>query len=352
MAGREIASFVRRGVFTCEAYGNLLGWSFMEIRVEHITIAITVFNRRDYVLQAIRSALDQTIPVKVIVVEDCSPDEGLRDFIMGHFGKRIDYFRNPQNRGLFDNWNACMDYCGTPWLSILHDDDLLLPNFVEDLLALAKAAPGRGLYFGRANRLRPNGTFQPLGQINWGAWRELGTGEGLTSLTEESFLAFPGHIFSIAEVQRLGGFRKHSFFTGDWDMWFRLALKSGAVESAVIVAVVRCHDSWDRASTRIERQGWKWVLDNVQRKRNLALLKSERGVVQRFERLGPQGDSPIPLRLMIGFARTFSRRILVYNWWLIIHSRPPHWSYAGLQWILRLLGPKGLLFISTLFSRN
>jgi glycosyltransferase involved in cell wall biosynthesis len=324
----------------------------MELLAGDITIAVTVFNRRKYVVAAIRSALEQTIPVKVIVVEDCGPDKGLRDFILGEFGNRIQYFRNPRNRGLFDNWNACMEYCGTPWLSILHDDDLLLPNCVESLIGQAKQTPGRGLYFGRANRLQPNGTCQPLGQIKWGGWRELGTGEGLASLTEECFLAFPGHIFSIADVQRLGGFRKHSFFTGDWDMWFRLALKSGAVESAAIVAVVRCHDSWDRASTRIERQGWKWVLDNVQRKRNIALLKSERGMVQRFQRLRPQDKSPIPLRLMIGFARKFSRRILVYNWWLIIHSRPPHWSYAGLQWILRLLGPKGLLFVSSFFGRK
>src|SRR5271170_3200613 len=125
----------------------------MEIRAEDITIAITVYNRRDYILSAIRSALDQTVPVKVIVVEDCSPDMGLREFVVGEFGSRIQYFRNPQNRGLFDNWNACMEYCDTPWFSILHDDDLLLPNFVECLLALVKEAPGRGLYFGRINRL-------------------------------------------------------------------------------------------------------------------------------------------------------------------------------------------------------
>src|SRR5271168_1455616 len=117
----------------------------MQLRAADITIAITVFNRRDYVLGAMRSALEQTVPVKVIVVEDCGPDKGLRDFIVDEFGSRVEYFRNPRNRGLFDNWNACMEYCRTTWFSILHDDDLLLPDFVEKMLKVAAEAPGRGL---------------------------------------------------------------------------------------------------------------------------------------------------------------------------------------------------------------
>src|SRR4051812_46766208 len=115
----------------------------MELRAEHITIAVTVFSRRDFVRDAIRSALAQTVPVRVIVVEDCGPDAGMREFITAEFGDRIQYFRNPKNRGLFDNWNACLEYCQTPWLSILHDDDLLHPHFVATMLALAKDAPGR-----------------------------------------------------------------------------------------------------------------------------------------------------------------------------------------------------------------
>src|ERR1700685_3336672 len=110
----------------------------MQLRAADITIAITVFNRREYVLGAIRSALEQTIPVKVIVVEDCGPDPSLRDFIVREFGTRIEYFRNPANRGIFDNWNACLEYCRTPWISILHDDDLLRPVFVQAMLQLGK----------------------------------------------------------------------------------------------------------------------------------------------------------------------------------------------------------------------
>ena len=100
------------------------------IPADQITIAVTVFGRRTYLRQAVASALDQTVPVRVIVVEDCGPDPTLEAFVRKEFGSRIEYFRNQRRRGIFGNWNACMDLCQTAWLSILHDDDYLAPGFV------------------------------------------------------------------------------------------------------------------------------------------------------------------------------------------------------------------------------
>jgi glycosyltransferase involved in cell wall biosynthesis len=328
--------------FACGSIRAAKEFTRMEIRPEHITIAVTVFNRREYVFEAIHSALSQTIPVKVIVVEDCGPDATLRDFIVAEFGSRIEYFRNPTNRGLFDNWNACMDYCRTPWFSILHDDDWLYPHFIETMLAVAQQAPGRKLYYGRRDRLLPDGNFYPPPPPSWNQWRDLDSGQGLMEMLDESILGFPGQLIHIASAKTIGGFRKNSFFTGDWDMWFRMALRFGAVESAIAVAVGRCHEDFDRASSHITRKGWKWLLDNVQRKRNLAMLAREKGMVLPFERAKPVKQDPFPLRLLLRFAHGFSSRLLFYNWWLFTQSKPPHWRYAMLQWFIRILGPRSL----------
>ena len=319
----------------------------MELKPEHITIAVTVFSRRQFILDAIRSALDQTVPVKVIVVEDCGLDSSIRDLIVGEFGKRIEYFRNPRNRGLFDNWNACMEYCRTPWLSILHDDDLLHPNFVETMLALAKTVPGRALYFGRSGQLKEDEKVCSAPVVSWGkSWRDIDPIE----FAEHCFVMFPGQLFRVAAVRDIGGFRPVSYFTGDWDLWFRLALRFGAAQTAMEISTVRSHYGQDRGTSRVERMGWKWALDNVQRKRNLALLQREKGVVIPFERTKLLEQSPIPSRLLLRYARGFSRRILTYNTWLFTHSKPPNVRYAVLQWLVRLLGPQ--LFRSCSFFLN
>src|SRR5215468_4935190 len=108
----------------------------MSLIAADISIAITVFNRRQYLKQAISSALKQTSRVRVMVVEDCGPDPSLQRFVEDEFRSQVAYFRNPSRRGLFGNWNACIEYCSTPWLSILHDDDFLGPAFIESMLDL------------------------------------------------------------------------------------------------------------------------------------------------------------------------------------------------------------------------
>ncbi len=317
----------------------------MSLRAEDITIAVTVYDRRDYVLQAVDSALAQTMEVKVMVVEDCGPDPGLRDFILQRFAGRIEYSRNAGNRGLFDNWNACLEYCRTPWCSILHDDDYLYPHFIETMLALAQQSPGHGLYYGRIDRLLPDGTRQPPEPVSW-TWRGLESDAAVRQLADESMLGYPGNLIRVADAQSVGGFNKHSLFTGDWDMWMRLALHCGGAETATAVAVGRCHEDAGRASSRITRKGWKWVLDNVQRKRNRHLLREKKGMVVPFDRTWSVRREPIPLRQMLTRSHGFSRRLLGYNWWLLTQSNPPHWSYALAQLALRWSGPQGLRFAS------
>jgi glycosyltransferase involved in cell wall biosynthesis len=311
----------------------------MNLSAEQVTIAVTVFSRREFVCDAIRSALNQTIPVKVIVVEDCGPDAGMREFVLKAFGDRVEYFRNPKNRGLFDNWNACLEYCRTPWLSILHDDDLLRPNFVETMLALAQQAPGRALYFGRAALWWNGGRVSPSPPVCWpDGWREL----DVVELAVEPFLMFPGQLLRVGSAQTLGGFRKNSYFTGDWDLWFRLALRFGAAQSATEVAVSRHHGGWDRGTSLVMRKGWKFALDNVQRKRNLALLRQETGIAIPFQR----ANSLIPSRWLFYRVGEISKRMRTYNWWLFTHCQPPHFRYALLQWLARLCGPRFMNIVS------
>lgn len=320
----------------------------MELRPEHITIAVTVFSRREFVRAAIRSALNQTLPVQVIVVEDCGPDATLREFITAEFGDRIRYFRNPKNRGLFDNWNACLDYCQTPWLSILHDDDLLQPNFVETMVALAGKAPQRALYFGRAAHLAEDGKIYPAPAVAWpDGWQDL----DVIEFADECSVLFPGQLFRVADARAVGGFRTGSYFTGDWDMWFRLALRFGVARTATEVAINRSHYGADRGTSRVERMGWKWALDNAQRKRNLALLRQEKGVNIPFDRTKLLKASPIPSRLLLRYGSGFSRRMLAYNAWLFTHSTPPHAGYAALQWLVRL-GGTGVLQMGSTISRK
>ena len=298
--------------------------------------------------QAIVSALNQTVPARVIVVEDCGPDTTLQEFVKHEFGDQVEYFRNPRRRGLFGNWNACMEYCRTPWLSILHDDDYLAPGFVEAMLALHREVPGCGLYFGKFTVVNKQGQVLP----EWerpplpAPWLNV-------SLPDVLFVtpfAFAGQLFRVERAQALGGFRATSQYCGDWEMWSKLIAHYGAARTRENVAFTRSHAGPERETNKVHQAGKVFGLTFVQRKRILALLR-QRGTPALFDRRADQSKCPLPIMLLVEYGADMSRRLLSYNVGLMLISQPPHWRYALFQSLVRVLGTSFVRLVSQTRNR-
>jgi glycosyltransferase involved in cell wall biosynthesis len=99
---------------------------------ETITVAIPIYERSEYFDQALSSVLNQTVlPDRIIVVDDASSHTGFRDRVARLKNPLVTYYRNEVNLNLGGNFNQCIKHCTTDFLTILHDDDLLHPQFVE-----------------------------------------------------------------------------------------------------------------------------------------------------------------------------------------------------------------------------
>jgi len=313
-----------------------------------ITIAITVYDRRDYLVQAVSSALEQTLHGhRVLVVEDCGPDPTLHEFILKEFGERITYHRNTRRRGLFDNWNACIEACTTQWLCILHDDDFLEPTYLAAMFELMDACPERALYYGACHTVDRNGTRT----ITLPAPTKFTPSElPLEQWTNYDPVCFPGQLFKVANARAVGGFRPGSQYCGDWEMWFRLALRGGTASTNRVIANYREHATLGRGTTRVDVSGRKYAYVNLQRKRHAAWLR-ESGIETRFDREARQCETPMPTRFLLDHAHGFSPRMLRYNAGLFFLSRAPHLSYRLVQMTVRLLSWRSLQVISLIAQR-
>lgn len=299
-----------------------------------ITIAVTVYDRRTYLRQAIASALEQTRGSvhQVMVVEDSGPDDSLREFILGEFGDKIRYYRNTRRRGLFDNWNACIEHCSTRWLCILHDDDFLEPKFIEAMQELAAAAPARVLYYGVCRTVDRGGRRRvDVPTPSHFEWREM----DLESCTRHDPVCFPGQLFNVEAAREVGGFRPDSHYCADWEMWFRLAMAGGAAGTNRVVANYREHHTLGRGTTKVDISGRKYAYVNMQRKRHVAWLRKIRPAVS-FDRAALQSESPMPTRFLLKHAHSFSPLMLKYNVALLARSAPPHLGYRIFQSLVRL----------------
>jgi len=318
----------------------------MSLLANQITIAVTVYNRRQFVKQAVASALNQSVPVRVVVVEDCGPDPGLGSFVQDEFGSRIEYMRNPKRRGLFGNWNACMDVCATEWLSILHDDDYLAPGFVEAMVDLARHVPSQALYFGRTiwvdEQGRPMGEY-PLWPVKED-WRRI----GLRDIPYGPPFDFPGQLFQVSTAKAVGGFRESSYYCGDREMWAKLIARNGAAQTAKLVAYYRYHDSWDRGTNAVIRSGRQKPAFFVQNKRNLALMPAD--FRMRFDRVAYLRENPLSVVFLLRHGASLRSRMLAYHVRLLLLSRPPHWQYAVYQQCARIGGVRFVRLSSRLWN--
>lgn len=103
-----------------------------------VSIAIPTYKRPDLLREAIHSALAQVteLSFEVIVVDNDpdSNDAAIVDQLVRSFqASNLRLFRNQSNIGMFGNWNRCISLSRGNWLTILNDDDLLHPNFLESV---------------------------------------------------------------------------------------------------------------------------------------------------------------------------------------------------------------------------
>ncbi|QVL50327.1 MAG: glycosyltransferase family 2 protein [Thiocapsa sp.] len=111
-----------------------------------VTIAIPTYNRADgYLYDALTSAVAQTYRnLEIIVSDNCSMDN-TQQVVRSVTDERVRYIRHPENIGAFNNWNSCVEQAKGVYFLLLHDDDLIDPDYVESCIRACKGDFSRGI---------------------------------------------------------------------------------------------------------------------------------------------------------------------------------------------------------------
>jgi predicted O-linked N-acetylglucosamine transferase (SPINDLY family)/glycosyltransferase involved in cell wall biosynthesis len=114
-----------------------------------VSICIPTYNGAAFIGEAIQSALAQTYPnIEVIISDDGSTDETIA--IAQSFTSQTSAdFRIilHRNYGLSQNWNFCISQAKGKYIKFLFQDDLLAPECIEKMVAVAQKNPGIGMIF-------------------------------------------------------------------------------------------------------------------------------------------------------------------------------------------------------------
>jgi glycosyltransferase involved in cell wall biosynthesis len=100
-----------------------------------LSIIITLYKRKKYVLDAIYSAIRQEsilVDYEIIIISD-DPDDTLSELNDFVGIKNVYLYRNSQNIGLYNNCNMGAKIARGKYISFLHDDDILYPNYLLEV---------------------------------------------------------------------------------------------------------------------------------------------------------------------------------------------------------------------------
>lgn len=180
------------------------------------SIVITTYNRLNLLKRAIDSALAQTIPCEVVVVDDCSTD-GTQVYVQERCErlvnageKRLIYHRNSENLGHSKSVNAGVELATGEWIKPLDDDDYLAPNCIEVMTNAIALRPQAVICSCQAAQVDVNG-------IELSRTRKLGQGKAFYILQEDI------HYGMLMEQVPFGtpvqvAFSRAAFLqTGGWD---------------------------------------------------------------------------------------------------------------------------------------
>jgi len=110
-----------------------------------VTIGIPTYNRSGFVRQSIESALAQTYPDFRLVISDNASTDDTAVVVASFDDPRIVYTRSERNIGMTANFNRVLEFTDTEFVTLLYDDDLFYPEYLEHTIAALDAHPRVGV---------------------------------------------------------------------------------------------------------------------------------------------------------------------------------------------------------------
>jgi glycosyltransferase involved in cell wall biosynthesis len=237
------------------------------------TVGIPTHNRRETVLLALASSLEQTRPpIRVFVIADGCTD-GTQDAVRALGDDRVEVLDRPKGFGAgYAHRNEVLERAGDGIVAWLADDDLWLPDHLERAGELFDADAAT-IVNSMACLVREDGTLVPFG-VHWRAPTYRARFLGFENRTPSSAVSHQAPAALAA-----GGWPTDLERAGDWDLWRRM-VNAGAHSEMVLTPTVLFFNAWGR------EQNWRnrvaqnaGFLDRLRDPTELARLRGEMALV-------------------------------------------------------------------------
>lgn len=195
-----------------------------------VTVCIPAFNSARFIGAAVASVLAQDWPeVELFVCDDGSTDDtaAVATAAASAATGRVTVLRNPANLGIAGNWNRCLALGSGEFVTLLHGDDALEPDYVSRCVEMLARHPTAVLV--HTNLHRVDGDGRRFGE-HW-AYPEKPGDECIPGaevrhriFSRGNFICCPSVMFRRSRLPAGFAFDERYRYALDIDAWLRLSL--------------------------------------------------------------------------------------------------------------------------------
>lgn len=189
-----------------------------------ISVILPVYNGGEYLKLSVESVLKQDLSDFEFLILDDGSTDGSREWLSGLTDKRVQFFKNEINRGLFYNLNFLAEKCNSEIIKLWAQDDIMFPHCLKEVVKFHLIHPEIGFSYSMREMIDEHGNIRVVNGNDI-------TPEIVSSSLHAKIAYYTGSIagniantaINIAALQKVGKFDESMKISADFDMWVRLA---------------------------------------------------------------------------------------------------------------------------------
>jgi glycosyltransferase involved in cell wall biosynthesis len=253
-----------------------------------VTVALLTRDRSQLLRVALASVLAQRgVDFDVIVLDNASTDD-TPDVVRSFNDSRTTYVRHEHDIGIIRNWNRGIAEASarSPFVSIFHDDDVMLDGFLAESARGLVAHPSAGMSLCLAQYIKQDGSLKDV-QLARDVKEGLNNGLDFIELfVEGRSMEIPPPIAMFrADALRRAGFADspHARGTCDMNLYYRVAAIADVLMIPKVLVQCRLHDGSDTELLNRTAGGTFWYATMAERADAMTyLLRSPRAADPQY----------------------------------------------------------------------
>jgi len=211
-----------------------------------VTVCLPTYNSGEFLTPAIDSILEQTFTDFELIISDDFSTDNTPEVIRSYLDKdsRIKYLQNPQNLGLFPNWNRCLESASGEYITVFAQDDVMLPKNLEQKVKILDKYQNVGLVTSSIIVVDNKNNYLNWDWANYAEDKFINGEEWVRkNLGEANPICCPFVLMRRQILEKVGGkFNDNYAFAADLELWLKIALVADLYFVKEILGYYRWHE--------------------------------------------------------------------------------------------------------------